>query len=159
MSIVVRLSPTNVTRDKYDEVASRLESAGMWPNPDGLDYTFSSGQRETSASARSGILESSSRRSESTSCPSSPTLESGSPPNRRYSRFTTSPSARNALLGPQIARWGCEPGNTSIASSGWRQPQGRGSGRRRLPDDVHALLDITVVVVALPSMQQRLMPA
>jgi hypothetical protein len=38
MSIVVRLSPTNVTREKYDEVAGRLESAGMWPSPDGLEY-------------------------------------------------------------------------------------------------------------------------
>ena len=38
MSIVVRLSPMNVTKAKYDEVASRLESAGMWPNPDGLEY-------------------------------------------------------------------------------------------------------------------------
>ena len=38
MSIVVRLSPTNVTREKYDEVAGRLESAGMWPNPDGLEF-------------------------------------------------------------------------------------------------------------------------
>jgi len=38
MSIVVRLSPTNVTREKYDEVAGRLESAGLWPNPDGLEY-------------------------------------------------------------------------------------------------------------------------
>jgi hypothetical protein len=38
MSIVVRLSPTNVTRENYDEVASRLESAGVWPNPDGLEF-------------------------------------------------------------------------------------------------------------------------
>jgi hypothetical protein len=38
MSIVVRNSPTNVTREKYDEVARRLESAGVWPNPDGLEY-------------------------------------------------------------------------------------------------------------------------
>jgi hypothetical protein len=38
MSIVVRLSPTNVTREKYDEVAGRLESAGLWPNPDGLEH-------------------------------------------------------------------------------------------------------------------------
>jgi hypothetical protein len=38
MSIVVRLSPTNVTRAKYDEVASRLESAGVWPDPDGLEF-------------------------------------------------------------------------------------------------------------------------
>ena len=38
MSIVVRLSPTNVTRETYDEVARRLETAGLWPNPDGLEY-------------------------------------------------------------------------------------------------------------------------
>ena len=38
MSIVVRLSPTNVTRETYDEVEDRLESAGVWPNPDGLEY-------------------------------------------------------------------------------------------------------------------------
>jgi hypothetical protein len=38
MSIVVRLSPKNVTRAKYDEVARRLESAGVWPNPDGLEF-------------------------------------------------------------------------------------------------------------------------
>ena len=38
MSIVVRLSPTNVTREKYDEVEGRLESAGVWPNPDGLEF-------------------------------------------------------------------------------------------------------------------------
>ena len=38
MSIVVRLSPTNVTRATYDEVASRLESAGVWPGPDGLEF-------------------------------------------------------------------------------------------------------------------------
>ena len=38
VSIVVRLSPTNVTRATYDEVASRLESAGVWPGPDGLEF-------------------------------------------------------------------------------------------------------------------------
>jgi hypothetical protein len=38
MSIIVRLSPTNVTREKYDEAARRLESAGVWPSPDGLEY-------------------------------------------------------------------------------------------------------------------------
>jgi len=38
MSIVVRLSPTNVTRETYDEVARRLESAGVWPSPDGLEF-------------------------------------------------------------------------------------------------------------------------
>ena len=30
--------PDNVTRENYDEVASRLESAGVWPNPDGLEF-------------------------------------------------------------------------------------------------------------------------
>jgi hypothetical protein len=38
MSIVARLSPTDVTREKYDEVARRLESAGVWPDPDGLEF-------------------------------------------------------------------------------------------------------------------------
>jgi hypothetical protein len=37
MSIVVRHSPVNLTRATYDESASRLEAAGIWPNPDGLD--------------------------------------------------------------------------------------------------------------------------
>ena len=37
MSIVVRFSPTALTREKYDEVTRRLEAAGVWP-PDGLDY-------------------------------------------------------------------------------------------------------------------------
>lgn len=38
MSIVVRVSPTNVTREKYDEVERRLESAGAWPQPPGLEF-------------------------------------------------------------------------------------------------------------------------
>ena len=37
VSIVVRLSPTNVTREKYDEVERQLEAAGAWPNPPGLE--------------------------------------------------------------------------------------------------------------------------
>ena len=37
MSIVVRFTPTNVTKEKYDESLRRLEEAGEWP-PDGLDY-------------------------------------------------------------------------------------------------------------------------
>ena len=36
MSIVVRFSPTNVNRQKYDESVRRLEQAGLWPNPAGL---------------------------------------------------------------------------------------------------------------------------
>ena len=36
MSIVVRFNPRNVTREKYDEVIRRLEQAGEWPSPPGL---------------------------------------------------------------------------------------------------------------------------
>jgi hypothetical protein len=38
MSIVVRFSPANLTRATYDDGIRRLEEAGLWPNPDGLDY-------------------------------------------------------------------------------------------------------------------------
>jgi hypothetical protein len=37
MSIVVRFSPTALTREQYDESLRRLDAAGAWP-PDGLDY-------------------------------------------------------------------------------------------------------------------------
>jgi quinol monooxygenase YgiN len=37
VSIVARFSPMNLTRDKYDEVVRRLEQAGQWPNPQGLE--------------------------------------------------------------------------------------------------------------------------
>jgi hypothetical protein len=37
MSIVVRFNPVNATREKYDESVRRLEEAGSWPNPDGLE--------------------------------------------------------------------------------------------------------------------------
>ena len=37
VSIVVRFSPKDVTRAKYDEVVRRLEEAGEWPNPPGLE--------------------------------------------------------------------------------------------------------------------------
>jgi hypothetical protein len=37
MSIVVRFNPTNVTREKYDESVRRLEQAGLWPNPAGME--------------------------------------------------------------------------------------------------------------------------
>jgi hypothetical protein len=36
MSIVVRHQPRGLTREKYDEVSRRMESAGNWP-PDGMD--------------------------------------------------------------------------------------------------------------------------
>ena len=37
MSIVVRFSPTSLTKEQYDKVSSQLESSEHWP-PDGLDY-------------------------------------------------------------------------------------------------------------------------
>jgi hypothetical protein len=37
MSIVVRFHPTNATREKYDESMHRLEEAGIWPDPPGLE--------------------------------------------------------------------------------------------------------------------------
>jgi hypothetical protein len=38
MSIVARFSNTNLTTEKYAEANRRLEGAGLWPNPDGLEY-------------------------------------------------------------------------------------------------------------------------
>ena len=37
MSIVVRFSPANLTREKYDESVRRLEAAGAWPSPAGME--------------------------------------------------------------------------------------------------------------------------
>ena len=37
MSIVVRFHTTNVDRAKYEESIRRLEAAGLWPNPAGLE--------------------------------------------------------------------------------------------------------------------------
>lgn len=46
MSIVVRFSPTNVDRAKYDESIRRLEAAGLWPNPDGLEMHVAFGDED-----------------------------------------------------------------------------------------------------------------
>ena len=37
MSILARFTPVSLTAEKYDEVNRRLEEAGDWPHPDGLD--------------------------------------------------------------------------------------------------------------------------
>jgi hypothetical protein len=37
MSIVVRFHPANLTKDMYDESVRRLEEAGLWPDPPGLE--------------------------------------------------------------------------------------------------------------------------
>ena len=47
MSIVVRFHPTNVDRAKYDESLRRLEQAGKWPNPAGLEPMLLSETRTT----------------------------------------------------------------------------------------------------------------
>jgi hypothetical protein len=46
MSIVARFIPTNLTAEKYGEANRRLEEAGLWPHPDGLEYhvCFGSGE-------------------------------------------------------------------------------------------------------------------
>ena len=36
MSIVVRFNPT-MTKAQYDDAERRLEAAGIWPHPDGLE--------------------------------------------------------------------------------------------------------------------------
>jgi hypothetical protein len=47
MSIVVRLPPSNVTRQQYDAVRSALTESGDWP-ADGCQFTFSSATTTTS---------------------------------------------------------------------------------------------------------------
>jgi hypothetical protein len=37
MSVVARFNPSNLTREKYDESVRRLEGAGLWPDPAGLE--------------------------------------------------------------------------------------------------------------------------
>ncbi len=37
MSIVVRFHPSNVTKEMYDESLRRMEQAGIWPDPPGLE--------------------------------------------------------------------------------------------------------------------------
>ena len=37
MGIVVRFHPTNVTMDMYNESLRRMEQAGIWPDPPGLE--------------------------------------------------------------------------------------------------------------------------
>ena len=36
MSILARFTPTKLTTEMYNEANRRLEEAGLWPNPDGL---------------------------------------------------------------------------------------------------------------------------
>jgi len=46
MSIVVRFNPTNVNREKYDESIRRLEQAGLWPSPPGLELHVAFGDKD-----------------------------------------------------------------------------------------------------------------
>lgn len=45
MSIVVRFSPTNVTKEKYDESLQRLKEAGQFP-PEGMEYHVAFGPED-----------------------------------------------------------------------------------------------------------------
>jgi hypothetical protein len=38
MRIVASFNNTNLTTAKYEEANRRLEEAGLWPQPDGLEY-------------------------------------------------------------------------------------------------------------------------
>ncbi|MGH3458054.1 hypothetical protein [Aeromicrobium sp.] len=38
MSTLVRFTPANLTTEKYQESLRRLEEAGLWPHPDGLEF-------------------------------------------------------------------------------------------------------------------------
>jgi hypothetical protein len=44
MSIVVRFQPKNATKEKYDESLRRMEQAGIWPNPPGLEVHVAFGR-------------------------------------------------------------------------------------------------------------------
>ena len=45
MSIVVRFSPTNVTKEKYDESLQRLKEAGEFP-PEGMEFHVAFGPED-----------------------------------------------------------------------------------------------------------------
>ena len=61
MSIVVRFHPTNATKEKYDESLRRMEAAGIWPNPPGLEVHVALGLTTTCAPAKYGVRRSNSR--------------------------------------------------------------------------------------------------
>jgi hypothetical protein len=42
MSVLVRFTPTNLTKEKYEESLRRLKEAGEFP-PDGMDYHLALG--------------------------------------------------------------------------------------------------------------------
>jgi hypothetical protein len=44
MSIVVHFHPTNATKEKYDESLRRMEQAGIWPDPPGLELHVAYGR-------------------------------------------------------------------------------------------------------------------
>ena len=46
MSIVVRFHPSNATKEKYDESLRRLEEAGIWPHPPGLEVHVAFGRAD-----------------------------------------------------------------------------------------------------------------
>ena len=46
MSIVARFHPSNATKEKYDESLRRMEEAGIWPDPPGLELHVAFGSAD-----------------------------------------------------------------------------------------------------------------
>jgi hypothetical protein len=46
VSIVARFNPANLNREKYDESVRRLEQAGLWPSPAGLQLHVAFGPED-----------------------------------------------------------------------------------------------------------------
>jgi hypothetical protein len=88
MSIVVRFHPTNATKDKYDESLRRMEAAGIWPDPPGLEVHVAFGSEDD---LRVSEIWSSREQFQAYGEKLMPILDEM--PNPRFSRFRTSSSS------------------------------------------------------------------
>ena len=93
MSIVVRFHPTNVTKEKYDESLRRMEQAGIWPDPPGLEVHVLFGSEDSLTVSEIWSSREEFQTYVRSSCPSSAISGSSSQRNRRCSRFRTSSSS------------------------------------------------------------------
>ena len=98
MSIVVRFKPTNVTKEKYDESLRRLEEAGPWPDPDGLElHVFFGAENDLRVSEIWSLPE----QFHAYGAKSMPILTDvgiNSPTSRKCSRCTTLPSPKHVWV-------------------------------------------------------------
>ena len=104
MSIVVRFHPTNATKEKYDESMRRMEAAGIWPNPPGLEVHVAFGPDDD---LRVSEIWSSQEQFEAFGEKPMPILsEMGIEfsPNRRFSRFRAWSSSKRifGLVWPRV---------------------------------------------------------